>query len=53
MGHCRADVERELLAVVFDVVGGEGAEEFEELGADAVAAVEKEGEETWEEDACW
>ena len=51
--HAGADVGQDLRDMVLDVCGWEGAEELEELRADGAAAVEEEGEERWEDDACW
>lgn len=53
VGHAGADVGEELGDVVLDVGGGEGAEEFEELGADASVCIEDEGEEGGKDHADW
>lgn len=45
MGHAGADVGEELGDMVSDVGLWEGAEEFEELGADARVCVEDKREE--------
>ena len=49
MGYAGAKVEEELFDVFFDIFRWKRAKELEELGADAVAAIEDEGEEFWED----
>jgi hypothetical protein len=39
--------------MVFDVVAGQGTEEFEELSANICVSVEDEGEERWKHHAHW